>query len=110
MFNKFENYKAALENIQMIQKAGGWIHFETIKKKYGLSAVTRKNLIPDLTKVDLGDEAVLWRLYEEQENFLKDQRKRSEEKNGGTPWRCMKSKLKALEEENAALRKRCATR
>lgn len=103
MFNKKENYRDALIKIQGIQAAGGWIRFGDIKKQFNLCSVSRKNLIPDLTGMDLNDDAVVDRLYTEQEEYLKKCRAEASSRSLNC-YHKMKDKVADLEAENARLR------
>ena len=74
-----------------------------IKKQFNLCSVSRKNLIPDLTGMDLNDDAVVDRLYTEQEEFLKKCRAEASSRSLSC-YHKMKDKVADLEAENERLR------
>ena len=105
MFNNRDNYKAALEHIQRVQQAGGWIKFQAVKDQYKLRNATKKALIPNLCDVDLSDEEVFERLYQEQEAFLAVKAQEVAKHNISCYHR-LRERVKELEAENAKLRSR----
>ena len=104
MYNNKETYREALLKMQRIQVAGGWVRFGDIKKEFGLCGMSRKNLIPDLKELDLTDDEVFERLYKDQEDYMKQERKKNSAKSLSA-YRKMKDRLDTLSDENERLRR-----
>lgn len=95
-------YRAALEDIKVVNKMGLNVTFQSVIKKHDLHPATKASLIPNLARVDLDKE--FDRLYERQAAFLTEIMERAKERNRGR-YKEMRERIATLEKENERIRK-----
>ena len=94
-------YRAALEDIKLVNELGLEVKFRSVIKKYELHPATKASLVPNLKGVDLDQE--FDGLYISQAAFLRQVIERSQYNNREV-YRDRKHRIAVLEEENARLR------
>lgn len=98
-----ESYRAALEDIKVVNEMGLDVKFQGIIKKYDLHNATKAALIPNLAGVDLDEK--FEELYNVQEAFLQ-----SAIEKGKQRYIANRRHMRELEKENAELRAQLASK